>query len=133
MHLDTVQKSFGMNRKYIKDLDELIFRIENVLYKKGFSKRKPEFEKCDFIYYKKIKKKYSVLYINLHFTDLRKHGLEDILLTFSAEFNYKGDTYTFTANTKDIKITNFEFLAERFYNSIINELVIENIKERKNA
>lgn len=131
MHLDTLPKLFNINRKSIKDLDELIYRIENILYKKGFSKKKPEFEKCDFIYYKKIKKKYSVIYINLHFTDFRKYGIEDILLTFSAEFNYKGDTYTFTANTKNIKIINFEVMAERFYNSIINELIIEELK-RKN-
>ena len=131
MHLDTLPKLFNINRKSIKDLDELIYRIENILYKKGFSKKKPEFEKCDFIYYKKIKKKYSVIYINLHFTDFRKYGIEDILLTFSAEFNYKGDTYTFTANTKNIKIINFEVMAERFYNSIINDLIIEELK-RKN-
>lgn len=131
MHLDALPKLFNINRKSIKDLDELIYRIENILYKKGFSKKKPEFEKCDFIYYKKIKKKYSVIYINLHFTDFRKYGIEDILLTFSAEFNYKGDTYTFTANTKNIKIINFEVMAERFYNSIINELIIEELK-RKN-
>lgn len=129
MKIDTFPKLFNLNRVNFKDLDDWLYRIENILYKKGFIKRKPEFENCDFLYYRKIKKKYSVIYINLMFVDLRKHGIDNIILTYSAEFSYKGSIYTFQINNSDIRISNFEVLAERFYNSIINELVIEELKK----